>query len=189
MRILAVMPLVAALAVIAGCTAQEEVAPPAPFALTEEAMGRYCGMNILEHAGPKGQIILTHLPDEPIWFSSVRDTVAFTLLPEEPKNIAAIYVSDMAVAPSWEEPGAENWINAKEAFYVVGSAVRGGMGVLEAVPFSTAEAAADFAQKNGGEVVRFAEIPPDYILGSGPAEPAPAAGSLDAAAPHPDTSH
>lgn len=189
MRSLAVIPLVAALAVIAGCTVQEEASPPAPFALTEEAMGRYCGMNVLEHAGPKGQIILTHLPDEPIWFSSVRDTVAFTLLPEEPKNIAAIYVSDMAAAPSWEEPGAMNWIDAKEAYYVVGSSVRGGMGVLEAVPFSTADAAAEFAQKNGGEVVRFAEIPPDYILGTGPAEAAPAADSPDAAASNSDTVH
>ena len=39
-----------------GACQREAEAPPAPFAMTEEAMGRYCGMNVLEHAGPKGQI-------------------------------------------------------------------------------------------------------------------------------------
>lgn len=184
MRFFTAIPIAILLAVITGCTAPGEVVPPAPFALNEAAMGRYCGMNLLEHPGPKGQVILSHLPDEPIWFSSVRDTVAFTLLPEEPKNIAAIYVSDMAAAPSWEAPGAENWIDAKSAHYVVGSSVLGGMGGAEAVPFSTAEAAAEFAQANGGEVVGFAEIPADYILGAASAAEG-AADLPDAAAPGP----
>lgn len=153
-----------ALIAAAGCTTQQQIAPPAPFALNAAAMGRYCGMNLLEHPGPKGQIILSHLPDEPLWFSSVRDAVAFTLLPEEPRNIAAIYVSDMAAAPNWEEPGAENWIDARTARYVVGSSVLGGMGAPEAVPFSTEAAAARFVEANGGKVVGFAEIPADYIL-------------------------
>lgn len=78
-------------------------------------MGRYCGMNVLEHPRPKGQIILEPA-NEAVWFSSARDTLAFTMLPEEPKGIAAIYVSDMAKAPSWEEPGAENWVDARKAF-------------------------------------------------------------------------
>lgn len=173
MRFLAAIPLAITLAVITGCTAEGEVVPPAPFALNEAAMGRYCGMNLLEHPGPKGQVILSHLPDEPIWFSSVRDTVAFTLLPEEPKNIAAIYVSDMAAASSWEQPGTENWTDAKSAYYVLGSSVLGSMGAAEAVPFSTAAAAAEFATANGGEVVGFAEIPAAYILGTGSAEEQP----------------
>ena len=33
-------------------------APPPPFELTASAMGNYCGMNVLEHPGPKGHIIL-----------------------------------------------------------------------------------------------------------------------------------
>ncbi len=90
-------------------------------------MGRYCGMNVLEHPGPKGQIILEPT-NEAVWFSSARDTLAFTMLPEEPKGIAAIYVSDMAKAPSWEEPGAENWVDARKAFFVIESAAVGGMG-------------------------------------------------------------
>ena len=70
--------LLALLPTLGACQREAE-APPAPFAMTEEAMGRYCGMNVLEHAGPKGQIILAKY-DEPIWFSSARDAVAFTML-------------------------------------------------------------------------------------------------------------
>ena len=165
----------AAVLALASCSGEEQVEKPKPFALTEDAVGRYCGMNVLEHAGPKGQIILGQIP-EPVWFSSARDAVAFTLLPEEPKDVAAIYVSDMAKAPSWEEPGAENWVDATTAFFVLGSSRRGGMGAEETVPFSTESAAADFAAKNGGKVVRFADIPSDYVLGgtAGPGgQPAP----------------
>lgn len=115
-------------------------------------------MNVLEHAGPKGQIILRQIP-EAIWFSSARDTVAFTMLPDEPKEIAAIYVSDMGKAASWEKPGAENWIDARKAFFVIGSSLRGGMGAEEAVPFSEEAAARQFVGKNGGEVVKFNDLP------------------------------
>src|SRR5690606_34003818 len=134
----------AVLFVLTGCSSEEKTLPLEPFALNESAIGHYCGMNVLEHPGPKGQIILGQIP-EPIWFSSARDAVAFTMLPEEPKNIAAIYVSDMAKAPSWDEPGAGNWVDARQAFYVIGSSLRGGMGAEETVPFSTEAAARQFA--------------------------------------------
>lgn len=159
-------------ALLAGCKGKEQVVPP-PFALTEEAMGRYCGMNLLEHAGPKGQVILTGAL-EPIWFSSARDTVSFTLLPEEPKEIAAIYVSDMGKAESWEQPGARNWIDARTAHYVIGSTMRGGMGAPEAVPFGSEAAARQFADESGGRVVTFDAIPAEYVLGGDTSEPAPA---------------
>ena len=107
--------LLAAL-LVTGCEDEQQASMPAPYALTAEAMGRYCGMDVLEHAGPKGQVILDQIP-EPIWFSSAHDAIAFTMLPEEPKDIAAIYVSDMGKAPSWEKPGPENFIDARTAFY------------------------------------------------------------------------
>lgn len=154
--------LLAGLLALGGCQPEVET-PPLPFAMTEEAMGRYCGMNILEHAGPKGQVILARYVD-PVWFSSARDAIAFTMLPEEPKDIRAIYVSDMARAESWEEPGADNWVDARQAFFVIGSDLKGGMGAAEAVPFSTEEAAKAFAGDHGGDVVRFDAVPRGYIL-------------------------
>ncbi|HET9069969.1 MAG TPA: nitrous oxide reductase accessory protein NosL [Amaricoccus sp.] len=160
--------LLAALA-LAGC--KEEADKPAAHTLTDAAIGHYCGMMLTEHEGPKGQILLEG-DDEPVWFSSVRDTVAFTLLPEESKDIAAIYVSDMGTAPSWAEPGADNWTDAKAASFVIGSDVEGGMGGTEAVPFAEAEAAQAFAAEHGGTVVAFDAIPADYILPYAPDETA-----------------
>jgi copper chaperone NosL len=123
-------------------------------------------MNLLEHAGPKGQIIVASLL-EPVWFSSARDALAFTMLPEEPKDIQAIYVSDMAKAPSWDKPGTDNWIDARKAVFVIGSRLKGGMGADETVPFSDRAAAEKFASENGGRIVTFADVPRDYVLGSG----------------------
>jgi copper chaperone NosL len=157
--------LVAAL-LLAGCNqdAGPSTAPP-PVALNSDAMGVFCGMNLLEHPGPKGQII-TGSRIDPFWFTSVRDTVAFTLMPDQPRDIRAIYVSDMAKAPSWEDPGATNWIDARKAFYVIESRRQGGMGAAEAIPFGSRAAADGFAASNGGRVVTFAEIPSSYVLGS-----------------------
>ncbi|MFB9948224.1 nitrous oxide reductase accessory protein NosL [Rhizobium puerariae] len=173
---LAIATVIALSFLLAGCGKEESAAAPPPSALTAEAMGRYCGMNVLEHPGPKGQIMLQQVL-EPIWFSSARDAIAFTMLPEEPKDIAAIYVSDMSKAPNWDHPGAENWVDARKAFFVIGSSARGGMGVEEAVPFSAENDARTFAWKNGGRVVGFSDVPKEYILGAG-TEP-PSAGSSE----------
>jgi copper chaperone NosL len=151
---------------LAGCNQESAnlVIPP-PVALNSDAMGVFCGMNLLEHPGPKGQVITASRID-PFWFTSVRDTVAFTLMPDQPRDIRAIYVSDMARAPSWDEPGATNWIDARKAFFVIESRKQGGMGAAEAVPFGERAAAETFASSNGGKVVTFTEIPSSYVLGS-----------------------
>ena len=41
------------------------------------------------------------------------------------------------------------------------------MGSEEAVPFSERADAEKFVSKNGGRIVSFAEVPRDYVLGSG----------------------
>jgi copper chaperone NosL len=150
--------------VLAAC--QKEAARlPAPHKMTAEAIGHYCGMNLLEHPGPKGQIFAASLI-EPVWFSSVRDTIAFTMLPDEPKDIQAIYVSDMGKAQSWDKPGADNWVEAGKALFVIGSRLKGGMGGDEAVPFSDRGAAEKFVAENGGRIVTFDQVPRDYVLAS-----------------------
>lgn len=139
-----------------GCSKEEAASVPPPHAIAGDSTGHYCGMLLDEHAGPKGQILLAS-GGAPFWFSSVRDTFTFLRLPEEPKDIAAIYVSDMAKAPSWEHPGEDNWILAGDAVFVVGSDREGGMGGAEAVPFSARAAAEAFAAEHGGRVVTFEE--------------------------------
>lgn len=170
MRILAVSTLLIASLALVACKEEKVAQAPPPHELTQRAMGRYCGMNVLEHPGPKGQILLASRL-EPVWFSSARDTLSFTMLPEEPKDIQAIYVSDMGKASSWAEPGAANWVEARQASFVIGSHAKSGMGADEAVPFSERGAAEKFASENGGRVVAYSEVPKDYILGSS-AEPA-----------------
>jgi copper chaperone NosL len=145
----------ALLLVLAACS-KEEAAMPAPQAMTADATGYYCGMLLNEHGGPKGQILVRGTKS-PFWFSSVRDTMNFLRLPEEPKDIGAVYVSDMAKAPSWDKPGELNWIAAADAVYVVGSNQQGGMGGAEAIPFGARQAAAAFAAEHGGKVVSFEE--------------------------------
>ena len=151
---------------LAGC-APDTVPPPPPQEVGDASSGHYCGMPLAEHPGPKGQVFLKSAPGKPVWFTSVRDAVAFTLLPEEPKDIAAIYVNDMGRATSWEQPAAGSWIEARQAWFVLDSGRKGGMGAAEAIPFGTQAAAEAFRAANGGRLARFAEIPRDYVLGDG----------------------
>jgi copper chaperone NosL len=62
-------------------------------------------------------------------------------------------------------------VEARQAFYVIGSRRRGGMGADEAIPFGDADAAHHFAEANGGRVVRFDDMPSDYVLTATPGGP------------------
>jgi len=148
--------------ILSACDRNIPLETPEAQTLTRDANGYYCLMTVVNHKGPKGQIILSD--KKVLWFTSVRDTIAFTLSPEEPKNIAAIYVNDMSHA-SWDSPGEDNWIDAKKAWYVLGSNKVGGMDAPEAVPFSSKKSALEFTQNAGGEVLRFGMIPNSYING------------------------
>ena len=148
---------------LVGCQEEVQMVKPAAITLTPEAAGHYCQMTVLEHDGPKAQIHLAGNPF-PIWFTQVRDAVAFKLSPEETNEIAAIYVNDMDKAKDWKQPGFDNWIDADEAWFVTGSKQAGGMGAPEAIPFGTQTGAQEFASENGGNVLRFDEISEDYVL-------------------------
>ncbi len=136
-----------------------------PVALTAEAVGHYCQMNLLEHDGPKAQIHLAGLPGAPLFFSQVRDAVAYARLPEQSHPILAIWVNDMgAPGATWADPGPANWIDAKAAHFVVGSARAGGMGAPELVPFADPDAAAAFAAAHGGAVLGLSAIPDAAVI-------------------------
>jgi copper chaperone NosL len=144
------------------CSDRQPVVVPAPQELTRDAVGYFCGMTVVDHDGPKGQIFLTDRP-QPLWFTSVRDTLAFTRLPGEPKNIAAIYVTDIGRA-SWDQPEPGTWIDARTAFYVLGSDRVGGMQAQEVVPFAAREDAERFMQQHGGRIYVFDKIPRESLL-------------------------
>lgn len=157
------LALLLAASLLAACSPDETATPAGPVAMTAEALGYYCQMNLLEHPGPKAQVHLDGIP-VPLFFSQVRDAIAYQRAPEQSHPILAVYVSDMGKAPSWEAPGADNWIPAGAAFYVAGAATPGGMGAPEFVPFSTEAAAADFASSHGGTVLRLNDIADEDVL-------------------------
>lgn len=148
---------------LAACREETAELPP-PVEMTAEAVGHYCQMNILEHPGPKAQAHLDGMP-APLFFSQVRDLVAYLRMPEQSHVVTIAYVSDMgAPEADWDNPGVANWIAAETAHYVVGSPVAGGMGAPETVPFSTARAAQAFAERHGGTVMTLAQIPDTAVL-------------------------
>lgn len=152
------------LALLGACNkqaAQNEL--PAPRHLSEEAAGYYCQMVVLDHAGPKAQLFLSGMP-EPLWFSQVRDGIAYLKSPERDGEPLVLYVNDMGRARSWDDPGADNWIDAADAFYVVGSDARGGMGAPELVPFGSRQGAETFIRDHGGKIMRLDEIPAATVL-------------------------
>src|SRR5690606_22138812 len=81
-----------------------------PVELNAETLGHFCQMNLLEHPGPKAQVHLKGLPGTPLFFSQVRDAIAYARMPEQSHPILAIHVNDMArPGASWDEPGQGNW--------------------------------------------------------------------------------
>ncbi|HYH17435.1 MAG TPA: nitrous oxide reductase accessory protein NosL [Azospirillum sp.] len=148
---------------LSACKEEVAAVAPPPQAIAADAVGHYCGMNLSDHEGPKGQVILKGR-DKPVWMSSVRDTFAFTMLPEEPKDYRAVYVTDLGRAADPANPDLNAWVDARKAWYVLGSAMKGGMGEAEPMPFAEETAARAFAARHGGTVKRFAEVKEDEIL-------------------------
>jgi copper chaperone NosL len=154
-----------------GCgKAPGTAALPRPQEPTAESVTHFCSMAVLDHSGPKGQIFLAGRPD-PIWFASVRDAFAFTMLPEEPKNVAAIYVNDMGKMGVGADPPPGSWIEAHKAWFVAGSDYKGGMAEGEIVPFAEPAAAERFAAAHGGRVLAFAAVRDSDVLGYPEAAP------------------
>ncbi len=165
-------PLLVLLALFTVSACDQKSTPPPPSVLTDAATDHYSEMIIVEHSGPKGQIHLTG-KKAPLWFSSVRKTIAYTLAAEQNKRISAIYVSDMAKTSNWEKPDPRTWVDARKAWFVIdgetaGKLIVGGMGMPEAVPFSDKTAAQAYARDHNGKVFRMSEIPQAFF-----APPAP----------------
>ncbi|MDF0602431.1 nitrous oxide reductase accessory protein NosL [Psychromarinibacter sp. C21-152] len=161
--------LLLTLSALALAACKEDIAElPAPVELTAGAVGHYCQMDLLTHDGPKGQIHLDGMA-APLFFSQVKDAIAYLHMPEQAHAVVATYVQDMAGADSWAEPAG--WVEVSEAVYVIGSDRMGGMGAPEFVPFSDEAAARAFVVDHGGALRRFDEIAAADVLNTAPPEP------------------
>ncbi len=158
-------------AALVACSNDAATQKRPPAELTRDATGYFCGMIVEDHLGPKSQIALTGSA-QPLWFTTARDGIAFTLLPEETRPINAFYVTAVDQG-EWDHPEAQanNWLLASAAWFVIESEKLGSMGAPEAIPFSTEQAALAFAAEFGGRVLRLSDIPNSYILGHGGTQP------------------
>lgn len=114
-----------------------------------------CGMLITEWPGSKGQSINTQ-NGETHKFCSTVDMFSWLLQPENKTLQAKIYVHDMAKT-HWDQPDDEHLMDAREAWYVVGSGLMGAMGPSIAT-YSDRAAADKLAEETGGRVLAYGEI-------------------------------
>ncbi len=119
-----------------------------------------CGMLISNFGGPKGELFRNGVTDEQSntvhKFCSTRDMFSFYLDPENNRNVTSMFVHDMSKAP-WGQPNDEYFIDAKTAWYVVGSNKTGAMGKTLA-SFSKQSDAQAFAEDFNGEVITFSQV-------------------------------
>ena len=141
---------------VSACNTQEKSA--VPVEITANTSCSLDGMLLADYPGPKAQIHYDQ--GEPDFFCDTIEMFAIYLRPEQQKRIKAIYVQDMSQA-DWNAP-KDHWIDAKTAFYVSGSKLRGGMGPTLA-SFAREEDAKAFAAKNGGTVLPFAKVTVDMV--------------------------
>ncbi|MBF0343369.1 MAG: nitrous oxide reductase accessory protein NosL [Nitrospirae bacterium] len=129
-----------------------------PVNLTREHFCSVCRMILLDFPGAKGQIMYTNGKYD--LFCGTLDMFSFYLQPDSPKNIAAIYVNDMA-KEDWQRPTG-HWIDAKSAFYAYGGEKKGAMGD-PLVPFSDRNDAEKHVKQYGGKVMRFDDMTMDLL--------------------------
>lgn len=130
-----------------------------PIAITRDTHCSLDGMTLADYPGPKAQI--QYAQGDPDFFCDTVEMFAIYLQPEEQRVVTAMYVHDMD-KNDWNTPG-DQWIEAQQAYYVVGSKRLGSMGPTF-VSFGTEAGAQAFMQQEGGKVLRFGEVTPGMAV-------------------------
>lgn len=146
--------------VLGACSDQ---APSVTQQAAQAEVGTSCaldGMLLADFPGPKAQMHYAG-QDAPDFFCDTVEMFHLYLNPEQVRAVRALYVQDMGAA-AWDEPQG-HWIDAKQAFYVVGSSRHGSMGPTIA-SFAKAADAEKFASEYGGKVYPFAGITADMAV-------------------------
>ncbi|WP_301102818.1 nitrous oxide reductase accessory protein NosL [Propionivibrio sp.] len=141
---------------LTGCG--EKTTPVQALEISEGTACALDGMVLQDFPGPKAQILYEH--SEPEFFCDTREMFSIFLRPEQKKRIAAIYTQDMGKT-DWAHPQG-HWIDAKTAFYVLGSSRSGSMGPT-VVSFAAEADAQGFSTQYGGKVLRFDQVTLDMV--------------------------
>ncbi|GGL37164.1 acessory protein NosL [Pseudomonas brenneri] len=124
---------------------------PVAFHPTDEC--HVCGMVISEFPGPKGEVVEQGAAKK---FCSTAEMLGWWLQPENHHTPSKLYVHDMGRS-HWDTPDDAHLIDAKTAYYVLGTGLKGAMGVVLA-SFAEQAVAQKVAADTGGRVLRFEEI-------------------------------
>lgn len=130
---------------------------------TDAEAGTSCaldGMLLADFPGPKAQMHYAG-QDAPDFFCDTVEMFHLYLNPEQVRQVRALYVQDMGAA-DWEQPEG-HWVDARQAFYVVGSSRHGSMGPTIA-SFARQADAEKFAAQYGGKVHPFSAITADMAV-------------------------
>lgn len=156
--------LIAALAAttLTACSGDDPqaLAKPDPVHFESGDECHVCGMVITNFQGPKGQLF-TEREQHTRKFCSTKDMFAWFLQPENVNRDHTLYVHNMAQT-HWDHPEDTHLIDARQAWYVVGSNRTGAMGPTLA-SFETETEATDFAAEYSGQVLAFADITLDHL--------------------------
>lgn len=136
------------------CT--QETASVAPVELKQGTACSLDGMLLLDYPGPKAQIHYANGKTD--FFCDTMEMFSIYLNPETKTQVTAVYTQDMA-KEDWKSPRG-SWIDARSAFYVQGSKMKGAMGPTFASFAQKADADA-FAKEHGGKVLRFDQVDAD----------------------------
>jgi copper chaperone NosL len=134
-----------------GCSKEVEVSKAAD--IDRATSCSLDGMILMDYPGPKAQI--HYGKGEVDFFCDTMEMFSIYLRPEQQKRVQALYTQDMGKTP-WEQPTG-NWIDAKSAYYVLGSKKLGAMGPTLAA-FARMEDAQAFVKQFGGKVLKFGEV-------------------------------
>jgi copper chaperone NosL len=151
---------------LGACSESEEVsgAKPGPVHFESGDECHVCGMAITRFPGPKGEAIAGR-QEQVRKFCSTRDMFSWVLQPENVNRDYVLYVHDMAQT-DWEQPDDTSLIDAREAWFVVGSERSGAMGPTLA-SFADQSDAEAFAGEHGGEILAFSEVRMEHLTMSG----------------------
>lgn len=161
---LAALAAFGSLGALVGCGERTgEAQSLAPVEIDRSTSCELDGMLLADYPGPKAQVHYA-AQDKPSFFCDTVELFNTLLAGEQVRAARAIYVQDMGKA-DWDHPQG-HWIDAKTAFYVLGSKRHGSMGPTIG-SFAQEADAAKFAAAHGGKVLRFGEITADMVDLSG----------------------
>ncbi len=130
-----------------------------PVEITRATICSLDGMILADYPGPKAQIHYAGQA-EPDFFCDLMEMFNVMLKPEQTRKVLAIYVQDMGQT-DWSNP-QDHWIDARSAFYVLGSKKMGSMGPTLG-SFFKEEDAKKFAAAYGGKVLKFGDVTPPMV--------------------------